>query len=224
MFYTLPYLSLWILFALQLASCDSNIHVQEQTNTKTKPQAYVKVGGPCDTCELMYIDMPTTINEVDTSAAWYGKGQKLIITGTVYKPDKKTPAPGIIIYYWQTNEEGLYADHPTLNHEAKRHGYIRGWLKTDSHGKYTIYTIQPASYPKSRDPAHIHLLIKEPNIKNEYYIDDVEFDNDPLLTSDIRKQKPQRAGKGIVSVTDKDGVLITNRDIILGLNIENYPQ
>jgi protocatechuate 3,4-dioxygenase beta subunit len=224
MFNTLQYFSLWICFAIQLASCGNNIKLQEQTDPETKSQTSGKVGGPCDTCELMYIDMPATINDVDTSDAWYGKGQKLIITGTVYKLDKKTPVPGIIIYYWQTNEKGLYADHPTLNQEAKRHGYIRGWLKTDSQGKYTIHTIQPTSYPNSRNPAHIHLLIKEPNIDNEYYIDDVKFDNDPLLTSEIREKRPLRAGNGIVSLTDKNGVLLANRDIILGLNIENYPQ
>lgn len=212
-----------ICIILQLASCNSNNKSKAVEGTTTVTAQTGKVGGPCDTCELMYVDMPATINAVDTSIAWNGKGQKLVITGTVFKPDKKTPAPNIIIYYWQTNEQGVYANHPNLNPKAKRHGYIRGWLKTDSEGKYTIYTIKPASYPNTQLPAHIHLLIKEPHIGNEYYIDDIEFEDDPLLTKEVRKQRPNRAGNGIVSVHTKDGIMSVTRDIILGLNLENYP-
>ena len=50
------------------------------------------VGGGCDGCELMYVDMPTDINAIDTSLGWEEPGQKLLITGIVYQRDGRTPA------------------------------------------------------------------------------------------------------------------------------------
>ena len=65
------------------------------------------------------------------------------------------------------------------------------------------------------------MTIKEPG-KNEYYIDSIVFDDDPLLTRDERSKLENRCGSGIVSPKLKDGILTINRNIILGLNIPNY--
>ena len=105
---------------------------------------------------------------------------------------------------------------------ARRHGYIRGWVKTDADGKYTFYTFRPVAYPNGREPEHIHITVKEPN-KNEYYIDAFMFEDDPLLTSSARRSLPNRGGSGIVLPTVKKGILTVERDIILGLNIPNIP-
>jgi protocatechuate 3,4-dioxygenase beta subunit len=72
-------------------------------------------------------------------------------------------------------------------------------------------------------PAHIHPSIKEPNIDNEYYIDDFVFDDDKLLTSEKRKEVENRGGNGILKVAISGDLQIAERDIILGLNIPNYP-
>lgn len=56
------------------------------------------VGGPFENGEFMYIGMPKIIPSVDTSDAWSQNGQKLLITGTIYKLDGKTPAPDVILY------------------------------------------------------------------------------------------------------------------------------
>lgn len=117
----------------------------------------------------MFLDMPKSINSVDTSEGWVEKGLKLLITGKVYEIDGKTPAKDVIIYYWQTNNDRYYASKPNMNKDAQRHGHIRGWIKTDRDGKYSIYTIRPAPYPNENIPAHIHISIKEPNLENEYY-------------------------------------------------------
>ncbi len=58
--------------------------------------------------------------------------------------------------------------------------------------------------------------------KNEYYIDSIVFDDDPMLTQNERNKLDDRGGSGIVKPTLKDGILIVNRDIILGLNIPDY--
>jgi protocatechuate 3,4-dioxygenase beta subunit len=71
-------------------------------------------------------------------------------------------------------------------------------------------------------PAHIHPLIKEPN-KNEYYIDEYLFNDDPSLTTAERKRQENRGGNGIIKLGTLNGMLVGKRDIILGLNIPDYP-
>ena len=197
-----------------------NSNPNQQTNT---PSINKLVGGGCDGCELMYIDIPTNISSVDTSAGWAAKGQKLLVTGTVFKHDGKTPVPNVIIYYWQTDHNGYYLPKQGLNEKAKRHGHIRGWIKSDEYGKFSIYTIRPAPYPNENIPAHIHTSIKEPNIDNEYYLDEFVFDDDRLLTGAKRKALENRGGSGILRVLISGDLQIAEHNIILGLNIPNYP-
>lgn len=182
------------------------------------------VGGGCDGCELMYIGMPKEISSVSKSPAWNEPGQKLLITGTVYNSDGTTPAQNVIIYYWQTDNSGYYPDRENLDPLVKRHGYVRGWVKSDTNGKYKIYTIRPAAYPNRDIPAHIHLSIKEPNIQDEYYTDNLTFNYDPLLTTDKRKRLKNRSGSGILRTFVSDDIIIAEHNIILGLNIPNYPK
>jgi protocatechuate 3,4-dioxygenase beta subunit len=136
--------------------------------------------------------------------------------------DGRTAAPGIIIYYHHTDNKGIYSPSPNQDEKSKRHGHIRGWVETDKDGNYRIYTIQPAPYPGGNLPAHIHLTIKEPNI-NEYYIDEINFDDDPILTKEMRRHRENRGGSGIVKLTTRpDGLLVCTKNIILGKNIPNY--
>jgi protocatechuate 3,4-dioxygenase, beta subunit len=62
-----------------------------QSSDKTSANSSAPVGGGCDGCEIMYIGMPASINSTDTSAGWYEKGQKLLLTGTVYKKGGRIP-------------------------------------------------------------------------------------------------------------------------------------
>ncbi len=182
------------------------------------------VGGPFENGAFMYIGMPEKILSIDTSKGWAQKGQKLLITGTMYKLDGKTPAPNVILYYYHTDINGLYAYKPGLDSRVVRHGYIRGWVKSDSMGRYAFYTVRPAPYPNSNFEAHIHPAIKEPNIDNEYYIDEFVFDDDKLLTPAKRKKLEQRGGSGILRVFNIGDLQIAEHDIVLGLNIPNYPE
>lgn len=182
-------------------------------------------GGGCDGCELMYVGMPEKIASISISPGWNEEGQKLIVTGTVFQIDGKTPAPNVIIYYWQTDNNGYYSPKAGMDKRARRHGHIRGWVKTDSNGEYTIKTIRPAPYPNQKMPAHIHLSIKEPDITNEYYTDEINFDDDKFLISHFKKYPQEnRGGSGVVSVLLNDSVQIAEHNIILGLNIPNYPK
>lgn len=182
------------------------------------------VGGPFENGEFLYIGMPENIKSIDTSAGWTQNGQKLLITGTIYKLDGKTPAPDVILYYYHTNINGVYANKQGLDSRVVRHGYIRGWVKSDANGKYAIYTVRPAPYPNSNIEAHIHPAIKEPTIDKEYYIDEFVFDDDKLLTGEKRKRLENRGGSGILRVLKQGDLQIAEHNIILGLNIPNYPE
>lgn len=181
------------------------------------------VGGSCDGCELMYVGMPDSIPSIDTSEGWKEKGKKILISGTVYKLNGISPAPNVIMYYWQTDSKGLYSPGKGMNELALRHGHIRGWVKTDENGHYSLYTIRPAPYPNGNIPAHIHLSIKEPDLDNEYYIDEMVFDDDKLLTPEHLRAVENRGGSGILHFTLKDHLQTARHDIILGKNIPDYP-
>lgn len=207
-----------IFIQLLFVSCNGQ-QIKEKSVNKSNPI----VGGGCDGCELMYIGMPNELHAMDTSPGWNEKGQKLIVSGTVFQLDQKTPAPNVIIYYWQTDNNGYYSPKPEIDERVKRHGHIRGWVKTDKNGKYTIRTIRPAPYPNDVSPAHIHLSIKEPDVANEYYTDEINFTDDKLLVAHFKKYpQEKRGGSGIVKVQFKDSVQIATHDIVLGLNIPGY--
>ena len=91
---------------------------------------------------------------------------------------------------------------------------------------YTILikqvSIPPAAYPGRRDPAHIHVTIKEPEM-NEYWIDEYLFADDPLLTGAEKKKCEDRGGSGILQLIDVGNMYKASRNIYLGKNIPNYP-
>jgi protocatechuate 3,4-dioxygenase, beta subunit len=182
-----------------------------------------KVGGACEGCEAIH-ECPVSFEKLPSVATlpdFNEPGPKIEVSGIVYHRDGKTPAKDVVLYVYHTNQTGHY---PTRGNEtgwAKRHGYIRGWVKTNENGFYQFFTLRPAAYPNRRDPQHIHITVKEPD-KNEYWIDDFLFADDPLLPKSTER-KP-RGGSGIVELLPpKDGVAHATRHIILGLNVPDYP-
>jgi protocatechuate 3,4-dioxygenase, beta subunit len=180
------------------------------------------VGSGCEGCEAIFEYGNRTLNAVDTLPDFNQPGPKMKVTGTIFKHDGKTPAGNVVLYIYHTDQSGIY---PTRGNEtgwAKRHGYIRGWIKTGADGQYTFYTLRPGAYPGRQNPEHIHPTIKEPGVK-EYWIDEYLFDDDPILTAKERASQEGRGGKGIIKpVKDKNGMQVVTRDIILGLNVPNY--
>lgn len=182
-----------------------------------------QIGGPCEICHLMYEGMPKNIPWETAIAGASEPGEQLIVRGRVFERDGKTPAEGVILYVYQTNAEGRYAPAPDQKH-GRRHGQLRGWVKTNRNGEYMFRTIKPASYPNSSVESHIHAVLKEPD-KQEYYISDFLFDDDPHLSAEHRRNQEKRGGNGILSPEkNADGVLVATRNIILGLNIPGYPK
>lgn len=190
-------------------------------NSQNKQEASKIVGGPCEGCEAIYDYGDKKLSSTDTLSGFRILKPQIKISGIVYKKDGKTPAENIILYAYHTNDKGIYPSNNQSKGWEPRHGTLRGWVKTDSNGKYTFYTSRPASYPKTTIPQHIHFTVKEPD-KNEYYIEDIYFEDDPNLTDNIRNKSNPRGGPGVVSLRDQRNIKEATRNIILGLNIPNY--
>lgn len=176
-----------------------------------------KLMGRCEGCEAVFEYGNKELQPVDTLPEFENNEPKLKLTGTIYRSDGKTPASDVILYIYHTDKTGKY---PTKGNEkgwAKRHGYIRGWIKTDESGIYTFYTFKPGSY--SSNPAHIHATILEPNGRY-YYIEEYNFIGDPNLQN--AHDDNGRGGSGLVELQKKGDLLVAERDIILGLNVPGY--
>lgn len=167
------------------------------------------IGGPCQGCELVFMDMPSELRSHSSITQPDEKGEKMLLSGKVFKQDGSI-ASGIIIYAYQTNNVGVYPKGDTV------HGMLRGWAVSDKNGKYSFNTIRPKAYPDRSEPQHIHLHVIEPN-KGTYYIDSVEFTDDPLLTKVQINKRKCRGGCGVTTPHKNErGIWIVLRDIYLG--------
>lgn len=193
------------------------------SNGCAQKQSYTlnQVGGSCEDCQMMFDGIPESITSIGLLVVPDEPGEPLSIRGIIFKKDGKTPATDVILYVYQTDSKGLYTKGKNQT-QAVRHGHIRGWISSNSKGEYEIKTIRPASYPNSNSPQHIHPIIYEP-AKGYYWIDEYMFEDDPLLTTNVKSKVSNRGGSGIIKLTkDRDGVWQGKRDIILGLNVSNY--
>ena len=185
-------------------------------------QSYTLVGESCEGCEAIFEYGDKELSPVDTLPDFHNKGLKIKVTGTIYQNDGKTPAKGVILYIYHTNQNGIYATKGGETGWAKRHGYIRGWIKTGKDGKYTFYTLKPGTYPDRSSPAHIHPIILEPNGKY-YWLGSYHFKGDPLLTEkEISPESPRGGSSGLLSLQKEGNLLVGKRDIILGKNVPGY--
>lgn len=190
-------------------------------NTNAQNQSEKVVGGGCEDCQLMMEGMPSPLSWETSIARNNEPGERLTIQGIIYKADAKTPAPNVVLYFYHTDNKGEYSQAAGQIH-GKRHGALRGWVKTDAQGRYRFHTIRPASYPKSRAPQHIHPIIKETGIA-PYWIDEYLFVDDPYLTKEEREKQKKRGGSGILNLSKNEkGVWVGERNIVLGLNVHGY--
>lgn len=183
------------------------------------------VGGPCEGCEAIY-ESPVPFDKLEAviklPGATWDEQKPLGINGVVYKADG-TPAAGIVIYVYQTDPTGHYTAKSGAKGWEKRHGSVRGWMRTNEKGEYKFVTLRPGIYPDRTEPAHIHVTIKEPGL-TEYYLDEFVFDDDTLLSSAKRQKLENRGGSGILKLKDVGNMYKAERNIYLGKNIPNYPK
>lgn len=176
--------------------------------------------GNCEGCEAVFEYGDRELSNTDTLPGFHEHEPKIKISGTIYEPDGKTPAEGVILYVYHTNREGEYATRGDEEGWARQHGYIRGWVKTGADGRYTFYTYKPGSY--SRNAAHIHPVILEPNGKY-YWLGSYLFEGDPNLSRrQLNQQNPRGGSDGILKLEKEGELLMDERDIILGKNMKGY--
>jgi len=165
--------------------------------------------------ECYFINMPETIESTMIIPTTGETAEELIITGTIFKADGKTPYSGIILYAYHTDSKGYYSKSGKETGIQKWHGKLHGWCKTDSAGRYTIKTIRPSPYPNNSIPAHIHSVIKTPD-NSMFHINDFVFTDDPLIDEKYRSSfEREVGGTGIMELTKKDNKWYGYRNIIL---------
>lgn len=157
------------------------------------------------------IDAPANVSPKTILFKEADKGEKMIISGTVFQPDGKTPAPNTLIYLYHTDIEGYYGRKGEHNH-----GRYRGWMLTDQTGIYSFQTIKPAPYPENRFAAHIHMTVTTRNLREDW-IDSILFEGDKLISPSERSSAGKKGGfNPIVTLKKKsDGLWHAQRDIQL---------
>jgi catechol 1,2-dioxygenase len=133
-------------------------------------------------------------------------GDRLVLTGTVFSADCRTPLPGALIEVWQANHGGLYDTNTPGNFTEATTFHLRGMLQADDKGQYRIDTIIPGleKYAGLTRPAHIHFRVMDslhvPLTTQLYFKGDPFVANDPwagpkpTLAIDLKPEDKQRRG------------------------------
>lgn len=186
---------------------------------KMKPKL---VGAPCEGCEAIFEYGERKLMPIDTLPDFHDEGMKIKVKGTIYEKDGKTPAKNIILYVYHTNQEGIYKPKENSKGWEKKHGYIRGWVKTDEEGRYSFYTLKPAPYTNRSEPAHIHYTVLEPNGKY-YWLGSCRFKGDSLLIEkEINPDSPRGGSTGLLHLKKEGDIWVGTRNIVLGKNIPDH--
>lgn len=203
--------------ALMLAACQqAPAHKSDLASFAPPAQAGVRANlYQCEGCEAVSEADAATLTNSARIGPGIDRGPALAVDGVVYQSDGKTPAAGVIVYAYQTNAAGRYANGTAETLWSRRHGRLRGWIKTGPDGRYHYDTIKPAPYPNDTIPAHIHMTVLEPG-KRPYWIDDIVFDGEFGVTPVYRRSMVNQGGTGIMPLRhDASGSAHVTRDIIL---------
>src|SRR6266508_910787 len=127
---------------------------------------------------------PTGAARASAATAASRRGQRLVVSGTVYAPDCTTPLAGAVVHLWQANGEGVYGPGPQGPGEV-RCCYLQGTLRTNARGRYQVQTVKPAHYQgaKPPPPGHIHLEVSHPAAG--VLLTELHFQGDPYLEESL---------------------------------------
>ncbi len=158
------------------------------------------------------IDAPANVSWKTVLSTDVDKGEKMLISGTVFEADGKTPAPNVLIYLYHTDIEGFYG----RKSGEHKHGRYRGWMLTDAKGRYEFQTIKPAPYPENRFAAHIHTTLTTVAMKEDW-IDSYLFEGDTLISARERADAGKKGGFQPILNLEKsaNGIWTAKRDIQL---------
>jgi protocatechuate 3,4-dioxygenase beta subunit len=158
------------------------------------------------------IDFPADVRPKFRVASEKDSGEQMVVSGTVFRPDGKTPAANTLIYLYHTDIEGYYGRQANEH----KHGRYRGWLLTGKDGRYSFITIKPAPYPVQRFAAHIHMTVTTPTTREDW-IDSILFEGDRLISAREREEAGRRGGFNPILTLKKGegGLYYATRDIQL---------
>jgi protocatechuate 3,4-dioxygenase beta subunit len=170
-----------------------------------------KMAAPNGTEGMGAIDVPADISWRAMLANENTEGESMVISGTVFRPDGKTPAPNTLIYLYHTDMYGIYG-----RGSEPKHGKFRGWMLSDPQGRYEFRSIRPASYPNTTISAHVHMTVTTADAREDW-IDSILFEGDRFISHRERESAGKRGGfQPIVTlVKGADGVLKASRNIQL---------
>ena len=146
-------------------------------------------------------------------------GERLVIRGRVFAPDGETPEAGVVLYHYQTGADGRYAP---PGQEIPR---LRGWVRTDSEGRYEVRTIRPGSYPGRSVPEHVHVFLWGAGYEPQWS-DSLKFADDPLLPEG-EKESSREAGRfGHVCTPERteEGAFLCIRNYRLKPEGDTFPR
>lgn len=169
-----------VVLTVLLAACGSDRPPAVQTRTEA-PAPPPASPPECVWCGAR--EAPASIGPRVQLAEPGEPGERMVLTGRVVRADG-SPAAGLVLYAYHTNAEGVYAKRGDETGNGVRHGYLRGWLRTDADGRFELVSIRPAAYPTSDAPAHIHVTVLDADL--EYWVDEINFADDPLLPAERR--------------------------------------
>ncbi|WP_210487693.1 hypothetical protein [Rufibacter aurantiacus] len=213
-------LHIWVssfLLLLLGSACESS---SSQTQHQPEKAAVQTVADSCDNpdaaIECCFLKMPQKLTRTMTIAGAAEPGERLVISGRIFKKNGKTPLTNAILYAYQTDNTGHYSKKGNETGVQKWHGHLHGWCKTDQNGSYEIKSIRPARYPDNSMPAHIHAAIKPEN-GAPFYISDFVFRDDDLVNDKyLASLFTDVGGTGIVEVKkNSSNTWIGKRDIVL---------
>lgn len=199
---------------IYFSSCD-------QTTTKSAT-AQILTSEAKDSCDnpdaninCYFMNMPSALTNIMTIGGQNEAGEKLVITGTIFKADGITPFPDVILYAYHTDNTGHYSKKGDETGVQKWHGHLHGWCKSGNKGQYEIRTIRPARYPGNAIPAHIHAAFKTPDGQMNY-LNDFVFKDDSLVNKQYLSRLSDAGGTGVVEIKKtSQNVWTGKRDIII---------
>ncbi len=194
-----------------LVNCKSDTLAQKTENTLSLIKKNANTAPEVNWCGA--VDAPDDVSWKTALSKKSDEDKPMIISGTVFQPDGKTPVPNILIYFYHTDSTGYYGRRG--NGEAL-HGHFRGWLLTGANGRYEFSSIKPAPYPNRTEAAHVRMTLTGRNIKEDS-IDAILFEGDKFITARERETAGKKGGFNPILKLEKgaDGILRGVRDIQL---------
>jgi protocatechuate 3,4-dioxygenase beta subunit len=137
-------------------------------------------------------------------------GERMIVSGTVYASDGKTPIKGAVVYAYHTDARGYYS----REQRGPSNPRLKGWMRTNADGRFQLHSIRPGAYPEGNVAAHVHFFVTPPGAKEQLF--ELRFENDPLLPDDMDK-RANRGGYYLLQriARDEEGVWRCSADIVL---------